>query len=104
MAAALELVETQATTWAEGVVAAYHGSVFVTPPVGDWTLALSTAFLPQAFASAALKALLERLSRAFGEAQYFCTHADIDLHAWSRACEGRLVRGYGWLGRMQLAI
>ncbi len=39
-AAALGLDEAEKATWAEGIAAAYRGSAFVTPPLGDWTLAL----------------------------------------------------------------
>jgi hypothetical protein len=45
-----------------------------------------------------VKPLLERLSRRFGEAQYFCTHRVVEMHVWARAIQGRLVRGYGYSG------
>src|SRR5437016_1404287 len=51
-----------------------------------------------------VKPLLERLSRQFGDAQYFCTHRDVDLHVWARARKGELVRGYGWLGQPGLPL
>ena len=38
------------------------------------------------------------------DAQYFCTHGDVELHIWARARKGRLVRGYGWLGQKGLAL
>jgi hypothetical protein len=67
-------------------------------------LALGTALFPPDRAEAFVKPLLERLSRQFGEAQYFCTHQDFELHIWARARQGRLVRGYGWLGQKCLTL
>jgi hypothetical protein len=100
VAAALDLQGSQEATWAEGIAAAYRSSVFVTPPLGEWTLAVSTALFlfPRNDAEAFVKPILEELSRRFGEAQFFCTHRDLELYIWARAQEGRLIRGYGWLG------
>ena len=53
---------------------------------------------------AQVKPLLEQLSRQFGDAQYFATHRDVGLHAWARARQGRLARGYGWLGGKDLTL
>jgi len=104
VAGALGLRNARAVTWEQGVEAAYRLSVFVTPPLGDWTLAVSTALFPLDGVEAFVKPLLERLSRQFGDAQYFCTQRDLELHAWSRARKGRLVRGYGWLGQQGLTL
>src|SRR5579864_6524085 len=94
----------RAATWAEGVNEAGHASVFITPPLADWTLAVSTALFPPDRAETFVTPLLERLSRQFGDAQYFCTHRDVELHVWARARQGRLVRGYGWLGQKSLTL
>jgi hypothetical protein len=104
VATALGLRDARAATWAEGVGAAYQSSVFVTPPLGDWTLAAGTARFPPARVEAFVKPLLERLSRQFGDAQYFGTHRDAELHLWARARQGRLVRGYGRLGGQGLTL
>lgn len=102
--AALGLRGTRAATWAEGVNEAGRASVFVTPPLADWTLVVSTALFPPNRAETFVKPLLERLSRQFDDAQYFCTHGDFELHIWARARKGRLVRGYGWLGQKSLTL
>lgn len=102
--AALGLRGIRAATWAEGVNGAHRGSVFVTPPLGDWTLAVSTALFPPNRAETFVKPLLERLSRQFANAQYFCTHGNVELHIWARAQKGRLVRAYGWLGQKSLTL
>jgi hypothetical protein len=104
VATALDLRGVHAATWAEGMEAASQASVFVTPPLGDWTLAVGAVLFPPARAEAFVKPLLERLSRPFGDAQYFCTHRDVELHVWSRARQGQLVRGYGWLGQKGLTL
>jgi hypothetical protein len=104
VATALGLRGPQAATWAEGIEAASQSSIFVTPPLGDWTLAVGAGLFPPDRADAFVKPLLERLSRQFGDAQYFCTHRDVDLHVWARARKGRLVRGYGWLGQKGLTL
>lgn len=85
--------------WAEGLEAAGRAAVFVTPPLGEWTLAVSAALLPTGRMDELVKPLLERLSGPFGEAQYFCNHPEAELYAWARASDGRLVRGYAWLRR-----
>jgi hypothetical protein len=99
VAAALGLRDVGQATWADGLDAAYRSSVFVTPPLGQWTLAVGTALFPPNHADEFVKPLLERLSHEFGDAQYFCTHRDVELHIWARARKGRLMRGYGWLGK-----
>jgi len=104
VAAALGLREVRASSWAEGIEAAYQASVFVTPPLADWTLAVSTALFPPDRVEVFVKPLLERLSRQFGEAQYFCTHRAVELHLWARARQGRLVRAFGWLGEKGLTL
>jgi hypothetical protein len=84
-ATALGLQGARDATWAEGIEAAHQGSVFVTPPLADWTLAAGTALFPLDRADALVKPLLERLSRQFGDAQFFCTHRDVELYVWARA-------------------
>jgi hypothetical protein len=103
----LDLRGARAATWAEGIKAATQtsrSSVFVTPPLADWTLAVGTALFPSDQAETFVKPLLERLSAMYGEAQYFGTHRDVELHMWARARNGRLLRGYGWLGEKGLTL
>jgi hypothetical protein len=104
VATALRLREARPATWKAGIDAAYQSSVFVTPPLGDWTLAVGAAFFPPDRPEAFVKMLLEPLSARFGEAQYFCTHRDIELHLWARARNGQTVRGFGWLGQKRLTL
>jgi hypothetical protein len=104
VATALGFQGARAATWAQGMAAAGQGSVFITPPLGDWSLVVGTVLFPPDRAEAFAKPLLERLSRQFGDVQYFATHQDVELHLWARARKGRLVRGYGWLGEKGLLL
>ncbi len=101
---ALGLQRRHSVTWKEGVAAARKSGVFVTPPVGDWTLAVSRSLFPPERVDAFAKPLLEELSRRFQDAQYFCTHRESDLHVWARARKGRFLRGYGWHGQRSSVI
>jgi hypothetical protein len=96
--AALGLVGGAPATWKTGLAPSHHMSVFVSPPVADWILAVGPAFFPRDQVDAFVKHLLEKLSRQFGEAQYFCSHREVDLHVWARARKGRLERGFAWFG------
>jgi hypothetical protein len=102
--AALGLHDARTTTWQEGLTRAHETAVFVTPPLGDWTLAVGAVLFPSDRVDTFVKPLLERLSRQFGDAQYFCTHQDIELHVWARARKGQLVRGCGWLGEKAVTL
>jgi hypothetical protein len=99
VATALGVRNPTRALWWPGVEAAHRGSVFVTPPVGDWTLALGTTlfFPPDGFA-AGVHGLLADLGGRFEEAQYFASHRAFELFVWGVNRGGELERGYGWLG------
>ena len=103
-AAALGLKGLRQARWEEGIKASSGSKVFVTPPLGDWTLAVSTALFPPEEIATFVKPLLEPLSRQFRDAQYFCTHKTMALHVWARAQKGRCLRGYGWLGQQNRVL
>src|SRR6185295_5071024 len=88
VATALHLAEIRDATWADGIAAAYRASIFVTPPVAEWTLVAGVSLFPAEPIEALIKPMLERLSEQFGEAQYCCTHRDAGLHVWARAHGG----------------
>lgn len=95
---ALGLLWARPSNWGEGVAQAYQSEVFVTPPLSPWTLAVGFSLFPPDGPAPFVKPLLERLSRQFGEGQYFCTHRVVEAHVWARGVRGQLVRGYGWIG------
>lgn len=104
VAVALGLSGLRETTWTEGVTAARGRSVFVTPPVGDWTLVVGACLLRAEGVGEFVKPLLESLSRHFREAQYFGNHSGVGLCVWARAQKGGLLRGYGWLAEKRQTL
>jgi hypothetical protein len=104
VAEAVGLKGAREATWEEGVKAAHQSSVFVAPPLGDWTLIASSGLFPKARLDSFVRPIVERLSRQFGDAQYFCTQEKVGLAAWARARKGMLVRGYGWLAQTETIL
>jgi hypothetical protein len=96
--AALRLVGARPANWREGVAHAYGPEVFVTPPLSSWTLAVGAVLFAPDKPAPFVKPFLEHLSGQFGEAQYYCTHRVVELHVWARGVQGRLIRGYGYIG------
>jgi hypothetical protein len=104
VASILNLRQIREARWVDGIAAAHRSSVFVTPPLGDWTLAVGTSLLIAEKMDDVVKPLLEELSSHFQDAQYFCTRQGTELYAWARAQNGQLLRGYGWLGQRSLVL
>lgn len=101
VAAAIGLNHIQLATWKDGLESAHRGGVFVTPPVGDWTLVLGTPLFPRPERqNLQLDSLLERVSLPFREVQYFCNHPEVDLYVWARAGGGRVSRAFAWIGSL----
>jgi hypothetical protein len=93
VARSLRLQGVQPCSWVAGVQAAYAGTtVFITPRIGDWTLAVSGA-LPSADRPNWIP-FLSALGAAFEEVQYFGTHRVGDYCAWARVVNGVVVRAY----------
>ncbi|HEX4403616.1 MAG TPA: hypothetical protein VH560_02230 [Polyangia bacterium] len=106
VAKALDLREVAPVGWTAGLVGAYAGRVFVTPPVDGWVLATSTRF-PDAGGGPSTDAatpLMARLSHEFDEVQYFSTHEDIGWNAWARYVNGAVVRKYAYLGAQGIIL
>ena len=105
---ALGLHEVAPSPWRAGLAGAYAGRVFVTPPLTDagWVLAASTRFPDPGDRKHPDDAtpLLERLSRALGEVQYFGTDADVGWQAWARYVNGAPARKLAYLGADNLVI
>lgn len=96
---AVGLSAAQPANWETGVRLAYEGLVFVTPPIEGWTLIAGTALPPSPDdARGSTVPHLLSLSGRFGFALAFSTHRVVDYHAWAKAREGALVRGYSYIG------
>jgi hypothetical protein len=100
----LGLRDVHETTWLDGLDAAHRGRVFVSPPVGEWTLVASTSFFHPPHSTAQnIAELLARFAN-WPDVQYFCNLPEIGLWVWARAKSGSVQRGYGWLGAERTTI
>lgn len=93
------LQNAQPANWQTGIRYAYEDSVFVTPPIKNWTLITGFQLPPsgQNARDEVLQPLLE-LSETFSTALVFSTHRIVGYHVWAKAVAGTLIRGYGYLG------
>lgn len=95
----LRLVNPAPANWERGIYEAYAGRMFVTPPVANWVLAISSNILGQEHDwISPVRKTLEHLSFRFGEAQLYFTHRVVEMHVWARSRFGKLDRGYAYLG------
>ena len=103
-AEALRLTDARATSWAEGIDAAYgaqqrRAPVFLTPAVDGWTLAVlggGELFEDDGGGGGTLD--LASLSHRFGEVQKFATHRVVEHQEWQRWVHGSPARRYCWVG------
>ena len=101
VAETLKLSDARPANWAEGVKAAYGGSTDVTPPVDGFVLALGYGFssidggrmfhgdVPDDW-----RAMMESLSRRFGEAWFFTSHRVSSFVGWGYARDGKVLRAF----------
>jgi hypothetical protein len=98
---ALDLHDVQPCNWNSGIGTVYdsrlgQNHVFVSPPVNGWTFIVGLP-LPQplgrSFADKATPLLMDLGSR-FAEVQLFIAFPPVDLFAWARVIDGRLVRAF----------
>lgn len=87
--AALAWKDAAPSTWFAGIEAAYVAGVFITPPLGPWTLVVGRVLFDDD-----VPARLKQLSQAFGEAQFFTTYRARKVHVWGLARSGSLVRHF----------
>ncbi len=96
----LKLSNVRPCNWQTGIERAYENSVFITPPINGWILACGRG-LPHGDTREGIefvKSILQKLSRVYGEAQFFCTHRVTEYHCWIKAIEGNIQRVYSYLG------
>jgi hypothetical protein len=96
----LELKNVKPSNWKSGIENAYHKSVFITPQIGDWTLAVGMGLpLGDSLESIEkLEEILNKLSTEFGEAHFFGTHRVVEYHNWMKSVNGKMVRIYSYVG------
>lgn len=96
----LGLKNSKPANWESGIENAYESSVYITPQIGEWTLAVGMR-LPlgdNIKSIEKLEELLNKLSSEFGEAQFFGTHRVVGYHNWMKSVNGKIERIYSYLG------
>lgn len=98
---ALALEAAERCNWNSGIGTVYDAGmgeshVFVSPPVNGWTFVVGLP-LPHPSSSAFVDKctpLLVSLGGRFIEVQYYFSYPPIDLFAWARMVDGRLIRAF----------
>jgi hypothetical protein len=83
--------------WKNGIDYAYDDSIFISPPVGGWCLAISKMQLPIAQTeedAQLLRTMVIDLSKEFSRAQYFGTYRVVGYDCWMKAENGQLERAF----------
>lgn len=86
--------------WQSGIENAYERSIYITPSIGEWTLAVGMG-LPigdNIESIEKLEILLNELSSVFGEAHFFGTHRVVEYHNWMKSVNGEIERIYSYIG------
>lgn len=99
----LEIKEVKEANWSMGLEVAYEkgGRLFFTPAMDNWVIMIGVS-LPDAIKDRQkLTDLLIKLSKEFGEAQYFGTHRVTEYQAWVKAVNGNIVRAVAYSGERQ---
>lgn len=98
--AALGLKNIRVSEWSKGIAAAYNDKVFVTAPIDGWVLVvgLGLGFDGSSEKLKDEKKLADKLSKIFGEAQFFSTHRVVEYHCWLRSLNGKTERAYAYIG------
>jgi hypothetical protein len=98
---ALGVTDVEVSNWQSGIGTVYDerlgaAQVFVSPPLNGWTFVVGTS-LPcptgRSFVDKCTPLLLD-LGREFIEVQYFYTFPQVDIFAWARVIDGKLVRAF----------
>jgi len=101
VATAIGLDRIKTSNWRTGLEAAHAldaGSVFVTPPIHGWVLAVGwglpgTKWMRTRYVR---EELMTSLSIRFGEAQYYASHRGSGAVEWARYIKGREMRVFAY--------
>lgn len=96
----LKLKNIQPSNWKSGIETAYNNGVFITPQIGQWTLAVGMKLVNDGNLENInqLEKTLNKLSSEFGEAQSFGTHRVVEYHHWMKSVDGETKRIYSYIG------
>lgn len=95
----LELKNIEASNWKSGIDSAYNDGIFITPLIGQWTIAVGVKLSNGQLEDInKLERILNKLSSEFGEAQSFGTHRVVEYHHWIKSVNGIITRTYSYIG------
>ncbi len=98
---ALGLKNSFEANWKSGLEAANNAfmeKVFVSPLMNGYVLAIG--YIPFGVKNSVKEELsiLDKIADKFEEMTCFATQSTVDIHVWAKYVDGKLKRGYGWLG------
>ncbi len=96
----LGLQNIQPSNWKSGIETAYDDGVYITPQIGQWTLAVGVKLAHNNDLENInkLEKIINQLSTEFGEAQSFGTHRVTEYHHWMKSINGKISRVYSYIG------
>ena len=96
----LGLKNPKPANWKSGIENAYESRIYITPQIGEWTLAVGMGLpLGDSIESIEkLELLLNKFSSEFGEAHFFGTHRVVEYHNWMKSVNGKMERIYSYVG------
>lgn len=95
----LELRSIEDSNWKSGIESSYNDGIFITPLIGQWTLAVGVKLSNGQIEDInKIEKILNKLSSEFGESQSFGTHRVIEYHHWIKSINGKITRSYSYIG------
>ncbi len=90
------LTEVRRATWKESVMESPQQSLLITPPATGWTLVAGRCLASPAYPEPRSSVIeqLRRLSRSFGESQFFADVRGTNLYCWIRSIAGDVTRAF----------
>lgn len=94
--AALRLNRTTLCSWSEGAGSLGENQLFVSSPIGSWTLVIGPGLPNPAADIDRCYHFLTRLSAELGHVEFFWHDRALSHHAWAQAECGQIIRAYAW--------
>jgi hypothetical protein len=93
---ALGLHRTTLCSWSEGAASLGENQLFVSSPIGSWTLVIGPGLPNPAADIDQCFHFLTRLSAELGHVDFFWHDRALSHHAWAQAECGQIIRAYAW--------
>ncbi|MCP3998370.1 MAG: hypothetical protein GY722_25395, partial [bacterium] len=96
------LTEAGEATWRESLLQSYRESLLITPPANGWTLVAGRCLASPVYPGprASVSEQLRRLSRSFGESQFFANVRGTNLYCWMQSIAGDVTRAFVYSGEL----